>query len=327
MWLAHFQTSSCVKVEATRSGLRSAEWSKLPTTFSPLSSSLISYVPFSFSRDICFLFFSPTWTAMISDISQLLCLFVVRGDNVAGVLECTSSLSLVSFLHFLTLPPILSPLVPRRLTCTPHTSQRLAHPPLPYFISPSSFLPPALSGDLPHLVPPFLSHLSLLHRFADSWKTEHKSSLFITRHCTLRNPNRPFPLTLCKGPYTHTHTHKLAWFGNEGLAHTCPRQTSKQSAAREQCVDSQLILIMWLCAVQYFFLYYMKTNPNAHRSQIQVKCLHKEENIRSGRVWETAVVILPSHAWFCLFIPLGETRRMLSVWWSSLEKLNYVTFE
>ncbi len=241
-----------------RSGLCSAEWSKLPTggTFSSVFSLSLF---FFFSWDICFLF-PLTWMATISYISQLLCLFVGWRDNGAVFLNAQVVSLSFSFLTFpsssspprpfshLTFPPRVSPVFPTLSRCLSHLLS-------PLFYLSSSFLPLYLAISLTSW--PFLSHLSLLHWFADSWETEHKSILFITPHCTLHNPNRLFPLTQCKG--AHTRTHKSAWFYIEELAHTCTRQTSKQSAAREQCVDSQLILIPWLCTIQYFF-YYMKTN-------------------------------------------------------------------
>lgn len=136
---------------------------------------------FSFSRDICFPP-PPTLMATISYISQLLCLFVGRGDNGAVFLNA-QVVSPFVFSHSPPLPHLStrsltsrSPLPsPRRLTCTPPASQCLSHLSSPIL----SFLPP-LSGYLPHLMPPSLSPFLSFAGFADSWETEHKSILFIT---------------------------------------------------------------------------------------------------------------------------------------------------
>lgn len=160
-----------------------------------------------FSWDICFLF-PLTWMATISYISQLLCLFVGWRDN--GAVFLNAQVVSLSF-PFLTFPSSsspprpfshLTPPPPSRLTCAPHTFTVSLSSPLPLFYRSSSFLPLYLAISLTSC--PFLSHLSLLHWFADSWETEHKSILFITPHCTLHNPNRLFPLTQCKGTHTYT---------------------------------------------------------------------------------------------------------------------------
>lgn len=110
-------------------------------------------------------------------------------------------------------PPLcVSPVLP--------TSQRSSHLTLPYFISLPLFFPFIWPSSLTSC--PFLSHLSLLPWFADSWETEHKSIPFITPRCTLHNPKRLFPLTLCKG----THTDSLRSTLNNWHTHAPDKQVN-----------------------------------------------------------------------------------------------------
>lgn len=206
-----------------RSGLCSAEWSKLPSQhFLSLFSSLFP---------ICYLL-PLTREAKISHISQLLCLFVHRAEET--MLPCSWTYKLV-FLSFLCsrsparaspLRPfshLTAPLPPSPPLCVSPvlpTSQRSSHLTLPHFISLPLFFPFIWPSSLTSC--PFLSHLSLLPWFADSWETEHKSIPFITPRCSVHNPKRLFPLTLCKG----THTDSLRSTLNNWHTHAPDKQVN-----------------------------------------------------------------------------------------------------
>lgn len=216
------------------------------------------------------LFFLPT----ISHISHALCLRVSQGDGGgSGGVNAQE----VSLLSRFTFADSSSPLNPFSHLSSPSNSPLLparngaALISSPLFYLPSSSLPLYLPISLT-LPPPLLSHLSLLHWFVDSCGTEHKSILFITPRCTLHNPNRLFPLTQWKG----THT-QIGLVQHWRIGTHMRRQTSKQSAAREQCVDSQLILILWLCTIQYFFLLLLR-HEDKLKSQRQKKCLRARKN-------------------------------------------------
>lgn len=139
------------------------------------------------------------------------------------------------------------------LTCTPHTVSLSSS--LPNVISLPLFFPLYLHHLTPSLSLTFLPFSGL--QTADRLNT--KASYSSPRTAPSITPTGYSPWHCAKA-----HTHKLAWFGIEELTHTCTWQTSKQSAARKQCVDSQLILILWLCTIQYFFA---TDKLNAYHSQ------------------------------------------------------------
>lgn len=339
VWLAHFQTPSCVKVEATRSAVCSAEWSKIPTgALSLLPLSLFFNVFFSFSWDIGFLP-PPHWHEQQS--------FPTLANFFASLLAEQTTMQCswmhkypVSHLFFFTSSPyrpIPSPPVPRHLTCTPRTSQCPSHLLSLTLSLLILFFFPFIRWSPSHPPPPprllSLAHLSPLHWFADSWKTEHKSVLFITRHCTLRNPNRLFPLTLCKGPRTRTRTriHKKNRLGlaqkncrthalNKHVNNPLPGNSVWILNSFSSCGSVQHCTYLFMS----LFLYDMKTNWMLTRAKKQVKCLRKENkknpNIKSGRAEETAVVMLPSNRCFSLFPLQSEKRLMLTEGWTSLGK-------
>lgn len=228
---------------------------------------------FSFSSDLCFLF-PPTRKATISYISQLLCLFFGWGDKGAVFLNAQVVFSPLSFL---TIPSSSSPLHP---TPPPLPTSHLYSPhsliSSPLFYLSISFLPLYLAIYLtscPLSLSPFSPSLVLQTAERLSTKASYSSP-----HAAPSITPTGYSPRHCAKADAHTHMHtKLGWFAIEELAHTCTRQTSKQSAAREQCVDSQLILILWLCTIQYFFQLH-GDKLNAHRSQKKTnECLCTEK--------------------------------------------------
>ena len=115
VWLAHFRSPPCVKVEAVRSGLCSAEWSKLPSGHFPFHSFPVFFSFLHWHERQC----------------------VLKLDNffvwsVDCAVEALFNAPLVSplFSHvpllFLTPTPILSPHTPMCLTCAPHFTMFLS---------------------------------------------------------------------------------------------------------------------------------------------------------------------------------------------------------
>lgn len=229
-----------------RSLLCSAKWSKLP------SGALLLFL-FSSTG---FLLHRCEWATI--SVSQLLCLFVGWKDNDAVFLNAQVVSLPFPFSHSPPLPHLstlsLTSHSPQLLTCTLYSSQCLSLISFPTILSLPFFTP--LSGFIsltscPLSLSPFLSFAGL--QTAERLST--KASYSSPRTAPSITPDRPFPPIHRKDAHTYTHIHMHLLGSALKNWHTCASQISKQSTAKEQCANYQLILILWLCTIQYFLLH------------------------------------------------------------------------